>query len=102
MSNENNVPGYEALGYELKCAYDQSARGKGAHRHADGLAWAEQPLFTTARRHGSGFLSGQAEKKLGEAVGMVKRGEVEKAIHEIHGAIVYAAAFANYLRNHKE
>ena len=88
-------PAYSALWTQLMAAYYQSAEGKGKERHADGKYWVEQPIFTVARRHGVGFLTGQAEKKLGEAAAMIRRSEDDRAYQELLGAIVYAAAAAH-------
>ena len=98
---KTHVPGYEELRAELENAYQQSAAGKGKERHADERPWMEQPIHTIARTSGPGFHSGQCQKKIGEAFGMFQRGEIDKAIHEAHGAIVYAAAFAAHLRTLK-
>ena len=96
-----DVPGYEALRAELEAAYNQSARGKGVERHANNKPWTGQPIFEIARRHGHAFLSGQAEKKLQEAVGMIARGEIDKARHELMGVIVYTAALSSLLQEDK-
>ena len=88
----DEVPGYEMLSRGLKAAYTQSAKGKGAVRHADNKPFDQQPILITTRRHGEGFPMGQAEKKIGEAAGMITRGEIEAARHEILGAIVYLVA----------
>jgi hypothetical protein len=92
------VEGYEALGRELSAAYEQSAHGKGKQRHANGRTFDRQPILELARLYGPGFAAGQSAKKAQEALGMAARGEVDKAIHEIHGAIVYLAATAIRLR----
>lgn len=93
----NEVPGYEMLRKGLDAAYDQSAKGKGAKRHADNKPFDQQPIMLTTRRHGEGFPMGQAEKKIGEAAGMISRGEIEAARHEILGAIVYLVAAWSFL-----
>lgn len=84
--------GYETLLHTLLQAGAQAAAGKGHERHGSGLPWDEQPIFTVAGRHGTGFLTGQAEKKAGEARGMLRRGERAAAIRELRGAINYLAA----------
>jgi hypothetical protein len=91
------VSGYEELARILALAYRQSARGKGAVRHADGKPWHEQPIITTTQAVGYGFPAGQAMKKIGEARGMMERGETEAAIQELLGAITYTAAAVKYL-----
>lgn len=73
-------------------AWAQAAIGKGRERHAKDKPFLEQTIFETAAAHGIGFVTGQAEKKLREAVGMKQRGEDDKAAHELLGAIVYTAA----------
>ncbi len=85
-------PGYEPLFAELITALDQSQAGKGKERHANGLPFLEQPIMTNARQCGAGGPAQQVMKKTGEAIGMHKRGETNRAIKELHGAIVYAAA----------
>jgi hypothetical protein len=93
------APGYEALSKELAEAFAQSAHGKGRQRHnPNGRPFDRQPILELARMYGPGFSAGQAAKKAQEALGMAMRGEREKAIHELHGAIVYLAATASVLR----
>lgn len=92
------TPGYEALARELHAAFDQSAHGKGRERHANGRPFDRQPILELARMYGPGFSAGQAAKKAQEALGMATRGNVDAAIHELHGAIVYLAATASLLR----
>lgn len=86
------VAGYEALATELLAAYAQSSAGKGKERHANNKPFDRQPILEIARIVGPAFQTGQAMKKLGEATQMFQRGEIDKAIHEIHGAMVYCAA----------
>lgn len=86
-----NVPGYTTLADILTRAYNQAAKGKGADRHANELPFDKQPMQTIAAKHGVGFLLGQADKKMIEAHGMLRRGEQDKAVHELLGAIVYVA-----------
>lgn len=83
---------YTALRNVLDAAYNQAAHGKGAERHADGNPWTKQPIFTIAGQVGDGFNAGQAIKKIQEAQQMAARGEHTKAMHEVLGAIVYAAS----------
>ncbi len=84
--------GFEPLVDVLRDAHDQSAKGKGRDRHGRGLPFMDQPIIGLSRIHGSGFATGQAAKKLGEAAGMLSRGEHDAAVRELLGAIVYAAA----------
>lgn len=88
------VAGYDGLATELHAAFEQSALGKGKERHANGRPFDRQPIAELTRMHGVGFATGQAAKKAQEALGMLKRGEADKARHELHGAIVYLAAAA--------
>jgi len=91
-------PGYESLERELAYAFNQSANGKGKERHANGRPFDRQPILELARLYGPGFTAGQSAKKTQEALGMAARGEFERAIAEVHGAIVYLAATALRLR----
>lgn len=81
---------YAPLRAALLGALEQAAYGKGRERHANDLPFLSQPLFDTMRSHGVGFATGQAAKKLAESHGM----DSDAAVHEIYGAIVYAAAAA--------
>jgi len=92
-----NEPGYESLADVLSRAFNQAAQGKGAERHATDLPFSEQPMQQIAARRGIGFILGQADKKSEEAQGMVSRGETDKAVHELLGAIVYLAGAVIYL-----
>lgn len=84
---------YTDLRAVLDAAYEQSAHGKGLERHGSGgKPWTEQPIFTIAGQVGDGFNAGQAIKKIQEAQQMAARGEHSKAMHEVLGAIVYAAS----------
>ena len=96
------VPGYAGLADVLTRAYDQAAVGKGAERHADNKPFADQPMQHIARRRGIGFILGQADKKSEEAQGMLARGEREKAVHELLGAIVYLAGAIIYIEKEHE
>ena len=88
---------YAALRAILDEAFEQSASGKGAERHANGQPWDEQPINTIAATVGVGFPAGQAIKKLSEAVGMLRRGQSDAARREVLGAIVYAAAMVRHI-----
>lgn len=76
----------------LEAARDQSLKGKGLERHANGKPWDAQPIIEITKLTGLGFAHGQATKKATEAAGMVARGEHDAAIRELLGAIVYLAA----------
>ena len=73
----------------LDGAFEQAASGKGAERHGNGKPWREQPIFKIAEKHGTGFLSGQAAKKLEESLGLPTK---EAKIRELRGVINYVAA----------
>lgn len=90
--------GYEDLRAILDEAYAQSAEGKGRERHANSRPWDQQPILQITRAVGLGFPTGQAIKKIEEAVGMVNRGQSDAAARELLGAIVYAAAAIRYVR----
>lgn len=66
----------------------QAAGGKGNERHGDGKAFDEQPWVDLAEAFGSGFLFGQAAKKLREAQKLPTH---EARRHERLGAINYIA-----------
>lgn len=93
-----NVEGYEPLGTELLNAYVQSSAGKGKERHANNKPFDRQPILEVGRIVGSAFNTGQAMKKTGEAQQMFDRGEKDKAIHELHGAMVYLASAIMLMR----
>lgn len=92
------VDGYAALLHELSAAYLQSAQGKGIQRHANGRPFDRQPIMEIGRMVGPGYATGQAQKKAQEAIGMLKRGERDRALAELHGAIVYLSAAAALIR----
>lgn len=89
-----DVPGYESLSRVLHSAYNQSARGKGKERHANDLPFELQPLCSIVNMPniGAGGSAYQIIKKTHEACGMASRGDLEHAIHESYGVIVYAAS----------
>lgn len=96
-----SAPGYETLAAVLHDAFDQAANGKGKERHANALPFDQQPMQQIGDRRGVGFILGQADKKSEEAQGMFDRGEVDAAIREILGAIVYLAGAAIYMERHR-
>lgn len=96
------LPGYEQLAQVLRDTYRQAAVGKGKERHANELPFHEQPMQQIARRRGIGFILGQADKKSEEAQGMLERGERDKAIHELLGAIVYLSGAVIHIRNQEQ
>ena len=88
--------GFEDLAGVLAKAYRQAAGGKGLERHGGGavpIPFNRQRILEIARGPaGLGFLTGQVQKKVGEANDMANRGERDAAIHEMMGAIVYLGA----------
>lgn len=97
-----DAEGYDSLADVLFAAFLQASSGKGKTRHANDLPFHKQPMQQTAQLHGIGFITGQVTKKLKEAQGMLDRGDKAAAIHEILGAIVYAAGAAVYVNNNSE
>lgn len=85
-----SVPvGYEILAAILQEALDQAACGKGKERHAQaGRALDRQPICEIARMVGPAGPAFQAIKKVQEAM----RLPPDRAVPELLGAIVYAAA----------
>lgn len=83
---------YSPLMDTLKLAYAQSASGKGSERHANGKPFLEQPIMEIGRMVGPGYQIGQAMKKGQEAMGMLARGQHDRARAELLGAINYLAA----------
>ena len=98
VAAEDTGDAYGALRGILDEAYNQSAKGKGLERHGNGKAWTEQPILAITRDTGIGFPTGQAIKKVTEAVGMLGRGEGDAAARELLGAIVYTAAAIHFIR----
>lgn len=92
------VHGYDDLFHVLALAYDQAARGKGKERHANNKPFAKQPLIELADKFGTGFLLGQAAKKLEECQVLPFGADVK----ELLGAIVYTAAAVIHLEMNAE
>ena len=90
-ATQPEVKGYDTLRRVLQDALVQASLGKGRERHANDLAFDDQPMQKLIDLYGVGFAHGQAAKKMQEAQGMLLRGEIDKAIHEVLGAINYAA-----------
>lgn len=88
-----SVRGYDDLFNVLALAYDQAARGKGKERHANDKPFNQQPLMQLADKFGTGFLLGQASKKLEECTVLPYGQDVK----EILGAIVYSCAAVMHL-----
>lgn len=76
----------------FKDALDQVRNGKGNARHGQGRDFLEQTWLETAWAHGPAFLTGQAEKKLRESIGL----DHEARRAERLGAIVYVAMSVIY------
>lgn len=95
-----SAAGYESLAGVLLSAFQQASAGKGVERHAsNGEAFELQPMQRIARDHGIGFITGQARKKLEEAVRMYQRGNVPAAEREFLGAINYLAGAIIFMRD---
>ncbi|MBF0251895.1 MAG: hypothetical protein HQL35_14835 [Alphaproteobacteria bacterium] len=76
----------------LQRALDQAASGKGAERHAlDQRRFEDQRSMTIARHQGVGYPLGQAEKKAGEAVVLLRARGMDAFEREVLGLINYAA-----------
>jgi hypothetical protein len=83
---------YDPLASALADALKQASEGKGKERHANGRPFDRQPIMEIGRMVGPGYQTGQAMKKIQEAVGMLNRGEHDRAVHELLGAVIYTAA----------
>lgn len=88
-----DIAGYEKLRDVLYRAYEQSAIGKGAERHANNKPFHEQPIAIGIQHFGVGGALFQAFKKMEEA----QRLPTEAAVKELLGAIVYISAAVNEL-----
>ena len=83
---------YAPLCRVLNAAYEQAANGKGKERHANNKPFTAQPIMEIARMVGPGYQLGQAMKKSAESLGMIQRGQPDRAKAELLGAINYLAA----------
>lgn len=92
-SHNYDVAGYEKLEDVLHRAYEQSAVGKGAERHANGKPFHEQPIAIGIQHFGLGGALFQAFKKMEEAQRLPR----DAAVKELLGAIVYLSAAVNEL-----
>lgn len=72
----------------FKQAIDQAQNGKGEERHGQGKPFMKQPWLRLGDVYGTGFLFGQADKKLEEAQGL---SIPEHRRKERLGALVYIA-----------
>lgn len=88
----------------LQRAYDQVFNGKGQERHGHGLSIEQQPWKTITDNVGTGFVLGQAMKKLMELKTFTPKDDtIEEAnkahyawVREALGAIVYTAMAIMY------
>lgn len=92
------VPGYEEVADVLQQALNQAQIGKGKERHAHDEPFTEQEIMEGARKCGMGAMIYQVRKKSLESKRLTKMGEYEKALADLNGAIVYAAAAILRLR----
>lgn len=92
------VPGYGPLASVLQEALNQAQDGKGKERHANDKPFLKQPIMEIGRMVGVGYQTGQAMKKAQEAGGMLSRGEPDRAVAELLGAINYLAAAIMLIR----
>ncbi len=85
-------------------AIAQATNGKGEERHGQGIPFLEQKWLRLAESHGIGFLSGQAQKKIEEAMNYYHqfgvKADTEKAWweREMLGALNYLAMAILYVR----
>ena len=96
---------YDALIHVFLDAVDQAATGKGRERHATNEPFQKQLICAGARLYGTGAPLFQAHKKIQEASRLSEfppdqngRTGPERAVHELLGAMVYAAAAVIVLR----
>lgn len=89
--------GYEDMAAVLQRALDQASKGKGDERHAQGRAFADQPMQQLISLYGPGFALGQAAKKAQES----QRLPAGQDVHELLGAIVYLAGTVIHIEAHR-
>lgn len=89
---------YYPLQKVLDEAHFQASQGKGRERHANDRDFIDQPIMEIGRMCGPGFNTGQAMKKIQEAMGMLSRGQDDAAIRELLGAINYTASAVILIR----
>jgi hypothetical protein len=70
-------------------ALKQAVEGKGEQRHGAGRSYLDQPWVELARDHGAGFLTGQAAKKIKEAVSNKTEWSAAQYRAELLGAMNY-------------
>lgn len=94
--------GYASLRRVLDEAFAHASAGKWLERHACGEPFEQQTICQTARAHGVGFCTGQAEKKGRESHRLLPmEGGVDRAVSELLGAINYLAAAVIVIREGK-
>jgi len=93
LSADGDWPeGFEELGDVLESVMIQASEGKGQERHANDKAWLDQPWVDITDQVGTGFLYGQALKKIRESLSFTP----ERRAHELLGAIHYLAMGIHY------
>lgn len=82
--------GYEPLFNALMSAYQRAATGKGRQRHnpTGRVNFCDQPIMQLAKTYGTGFLLGQAAKKIEESQNL----DHEANWNELLDAMVYLSA----------
>ena len=80
-------------------AIEQVVSGKGKRHGGGEIPFMEQPWVHYAKMHGRGFLTGQAAKKLEEAVSKPTVADMER---ELLGAMVYLGMAVLDLRQYQE
>jgi hypothetical protein len=95
----HNPSDYASLSAVLQLAYEHASAGKGQERHANDLAFEDQPMQQITRAVGVGFPLGQAMKKIQESAGMLGRGQDDAAIAELLGAINYCAGAIVHIKS---
>ena len=73
----------------MQAALEQAAMGKGEKRHGHGKDFLDQPWLHYANVHGHQFLTGQAVKKVDEAIMNEDDIPYEAWEREMLGAMVY-------------
>lgn len=85
------IEGKHPLERIFALALEQATQGKGEERHGNGGDFVSQPWVGLARVHGTGFLTGQAQKKIMEAVANKPESNYLWYEREMLGAINYLA-----------
>ena len=85
------IEGKHPLERIFELALEQATKGKGEERHGNSTDFTDQPWVGLAKVHGSGFLTGQAQKKIMEAVANREDSNYLWYEREILGAINYLA-----------